>query len=130
MFISTIPNEKVIPAQSSEPISPYGGNRLEFYDAAPGVVMVGSNDIVIDQGDTSYINVETLVWAPEHYNIKLGFWNVRTTTVYTKTISGGNKSNVAYSYTGIPAGTYRVCVINTGSTLLTTGYMKYTVSFG
>lgn len=124
----TVSPDKVQTANSSTATSPRGGNRIEFYDAAPDIVMIGGNNVVLSAGETVGLTVDPCVWAPEHYNLELGFWNEYTNTCYPEIISGGNVSDTFY-YSGLPAGTYRVYVRNLGTTKLTAGYLLYSLSF-
>lgn len=113
--------------QSNPEISPYASIRFEFYDATPGIVLIADDDIIISSGEVANLNIQTCVWAPEHYNIRIGFWNARTSVCYYHTFTDGQCSGT-YSFRNLPAGTYRVFMQNDGETTLTTGYMRYTIS--
>lgn len=113
--------------ESSAPISPYAAVRFEFNGLAPNITYIASSDVVISANELVTLKVDPCVWAPEDYELHIGFWNISTNVAYYKTATGGNISKTYY-FTSIPAGTYRVYVMNMGDQDLTTGYMKYTVS--
>ena len=108
--------------------SPYAVTRLEFAGVNPDVAVIGSDNIVISSGETSYINITTCDWSPEHYIIHVGFWNINTNYTQFYELTGGWVTDEELEFSNMPAGTYRVYVENTGSSVLTTGIMRYTVS--
>lgn len=107
--------------------TPYASLRLEFAGARYGITNIGDEDVVVGENEGATLNIQTLVWAPENYTIRVGFWNISTGVGYYHALTGGDISQTLY-YPNLEAGTYRVYVKNMGSTALTTGYMRYTIS--
>jgi len=119
-----IPEVAVI---SGTDISPYATMRLEFSDAPYGITYIGNEDVVVGANETTVLDVDTLVWAPEHYTLRVGFWNISTGVGYYHSLTGVDYEGTLY-YSGLEAGTYRVYVKNMGSSSLTTGIMRYNIS--
>lgn len=108
-------------------ISPYASARFEFDVVNNDVVIPDTKEYVVKASETTYLKITNCVWAPEHYNIEVGFVNTDTWVCYGKTLTGGSVTNSVYGFSNLPAGTYYVYAMNLGDSQLTTGYMLYNV---
>ena len=112
---------------TNNPLTPYALTRIQFANINPGVYAISSDNYVVRSGSWSSLSIDTCVWAPEHYTIQVGFWNIDTGYTKYYEFTGGRVIDVTKAFTGMPAGTYKLFVVNTGANALTTGYMLYTV---
>ena len=120
-------NTSFSPASIGNSVTPYAFTRMEFANVNPSVYVISSDNYVVKVGYTTSLSINTCVWAPEHYEIEIGFWNIDTGTTYTQRFTGGSLSKTLF-FSNMPAGTYRLFVVNNGATKLTTGYMLYNVN--
>ena len=107
-------------------VTDYVLTQMQFADTKPAVYVVSTEDYAVQADGTISLSLKTCVWAPEYYEIEIGFWNMETGTTYSKKYSEGYL-DLSVSYPDLPAGTYKLFVVNNGPKELTTGYMLYQV---
>jgi hypothetical protein len=70
------------------------------------------------------LKVEALTWAPMGNDVRVEVFNINTGQGYGVNYSGGSITNRTISLTTIPAGDYRVFVVNISSSNVS-GILQY-----
>lgn len=122
-YTETIAPENI--AVYSPDMVPYGFKRLEFADFNREVVVIADQDVIVTSSyPYATLDIISCVWAPEYYEVHIGFYCMDTGKFRYTTVTNDATDYPPISFSLEP-GTYRVAARNMGSSRLTTGYMSY-----
>lgn len=122
-YTETIAPENV--AVYSPDIVPYGFGRLEFAGFNREVVVIADQDVIVTSSyPYATLDIISCVWAPEYYDVDVGFYCMDTGEFRHTTVPNDAQDYAPITF-NLQPGTYRVAARNMGSSRLTTGYMSY-----
>ena len=107
-------------------IIPRATLTLTISNLQPNWVVLSDETYYISD-DSSMINITSSTWSPASCNISVGWYSYETTKMYRVTYSGGSTGARSITSEGVPAGNYKVFVLNRGNQNVTGAVQYYVV---
>ncbi len=106
-------------------IMPIASQALSF-DLEPGEYATSAGTYYVSDED-SMLKIIAASWDPQDVKLQIGWYNVRTGSIYYVPYTGGQVTNKKINSKGLTDGTYRIIVKNV-SDLDVMGSMTFSVS--
>ena len=128
MIVHQVPEDDVHFADSESTFTLYGMTQSFIFDEAKKGILFASPNTMDATGGTCTLTIETCMWSPVGNPLEIGFFSLDTGTAYGYYFPAGGTITNETRYFDIPAGTYWLYVIDLGTTDITRGELRYSIS--